>query len=201
MMFWTVLAALAAAVFVPYLLLALPARTTLLIDTSASVARADVRPLWGLLPPFHFRALPRSGAGGPHALFNEPARIGHALMTPGLADAAYEALRRAFQYRPRTAQLSLGLNLGDQAQNLVVQTAAQAALAVAPAAIRESVTLSKCEAPGAEIVARFDLTAPPLRLWSIWRQLNNSRPAREFKRRLRRKPKPVKKPVREVRTN
>jgi len=199
-MLWAILAA-AAAAFIPYALLAAPARTTLLVDTAASVARADIRPLWGLWPGFSYRALPRSVAGGPLAMFNDAARIGHALMTPGVADAAYEALRRLFQHKPRVAQLSLSLNLADQAQNLVVQTAAQAALAVAPAQIRQSVAISKCEAPGAEIVARYELTAPPLRLWSIWRQLKSSRPAREFRRRLRRKPKPVKKPVREVRTS
>lgn len=198
MLVWLGIAAV-AVIGMAVLVLVAPARVTLLVDTSASTARADVRPLWGLLPRHSSRILPKSGAGSPLAVFNDSARIGYALMTPGIADVAYEALRRLFVLKPRAARLALALNLGDAAQNLVVQTAAHAPLAAAPASIRESVTISKCEAPGAELTARFELTASPLRLWSIWNDLKGSRAAKEFRKRLRRKPKPAKRPVREVR--
>jgi hypothetical protein len=200
LMLWIIIAAVAVMV-VPLALLYAPARATILVDTTASTARADLRPLWGLWPSFSVRALPKGGAGERLRQFNDPSHVGHALMTPGLADVAYEALRRLYLLKPRVAKLALAVNLADSAQNLVVETAAQAALAAAPAALREAVSISRCEAPGAEIAARFELTASPMQLRAIWGRLKGSRPAREFLRRLRSKPKPVKKPVREVRAS
>lgn len=200
MLVWVLIAA-AAVLVVAMLVLAAPARAAILVDTTASTARADLWPLWGLLPRYSTRVLPKRGAGSPLEVFNDPTRISHALMTPGIADVTYEAVRRLFALKPRVARVALAMNLGDQAQTLVVQTAAQAALAVAPAAIREKVFISKCDAPGAEITARFELTASPLALSSIWKDLKRSRAAKEFRRRLRKKPKPAKKPVREVRAS
>jgi hypothetical protein len=176
-----------------------PARAKILIDTPTSTARAEIRLFWGLGPVVLARALPRAATGTPLAVFSDAARIGHALMTPSLADAAYIALRRLFALKPAVSRLELGVNLGDNAQNLVVQTAAQAALAAAPAALRDSVRLYKCEAAGAELIGEFKLTAPPLALASIYGDFKSSRPAREFRRRLKSKPKPIKKPPREVR--
>lgn len=195
------IAAAAGVAAVAVLVLIAPARASILVDTTASTARVDIWPLWGLLPRHSSRILPRAGAGSPLAVFNDAGRIGHALMTPGVADVAYDAIRRLFEMKPRVARFALAMNLGDHAKNLVVQTAAQAALAAAPGAMRENVLISKCEAPGAELSARFELSASPLALWSIWRGLKGSRAAREFRRRLRRKPKPPKKPVREVRAS
>jgi hypothetical protein len=195
---WLVAAA-AGGIAVAAIVLIAPARAAILVDTTASTARADVWPLWGLLPHWSARVLPRGDAGSPLAVFSDATRIGHALMTPGLADASHEAVKRLFALKPRVARVALAINLADPAQNLVVQTAAQAALAVAPAAIREKVFISKCQTPGAELTARFELMASPLTLWSIWNGLKQSRAAREFRRRLKRKPKPVKKPVREMR--
>jgi hypothetical protein len=190
---------------VALLLLALayfaPARTTIVIDTAASTARADMRVLWGVGPLFLVRALSRDAAGSPLGVFNDPVRIGYALMTPGIAEAAYAAVRSLFQHNPRVARLELGVNLGDPAQNRVVQTAAQAAFAAAPGAMRDIVAISKCEAPGAEFRGQFELDASPASLSGIWTRFRDSRPVREFRRRLKRKPKPEKRPVREVRTS
>jgi hypothetical protein len=187
------------ALVVALALLFAPARAKILIDTPTSTARAEIALLWGLGPLMLVRALPQAAAGAPLAVFSDAARIAHALMTPGLADAAYEAVRRLFHLNPAVARLELGLNLGDSAQNLVVQTAAQAALAAASAALRDTVRLYKCEARGAELICEFKLIASPLELASIYGEFKNSKPAREFRRRLKAKPKPNKKTPREVR--
>lgn len=175
-----------------------PAKTTILIDTPTSTARADMRLLWGIGPSIMKRYLPRRSTGTPLATFHDAARMGYALLTPGLADVTIGAVRRVFALKPRVAHVALGVNTGDYAKDLVVQTAVQAALTISPAAVRDAVTFSKCETPGAEIDAKFELYASPLQISSIWDQLRSSKPVREFTRRLRRKPKPVKKPVREV---
>lgn len=178
-----------------------PAKTTIVVDTAASTARADLKLLWGLGPAVMKRALPKEAAGNPLALFNDARRIGHALMTPGLAEVTYIALRRLFELKPRVGRFELGLNLGDSAQTRVVQTAGQAVLASAPAAVRDNVVLSACDAPGAEVMARFELTASPSTLSAIYSQLQGSRAVKEFRKRLKRKPKAEKKPPREVRTS
>jgi len=195
----------AAAAVGAILLLALalwyaPARTTVIVDTSASTARADMKLLWGLGPLLSARALPKSEAGSPLRLFYEAPRIGYALMTPGLADVTYATVQRLFALKPSLARLALGVHLTDASQNLVVQTAAQAALAAAPASVREKVTIARCETPGAELTARFELSVSPAKLDSIYRDLKSSRAAKEFRRRLKQKmkPKPGKAP-REVR--
>jgi len=176
-----------------------PARTIVVVDTAASTARADMRLLWGLGPIVSSRVLPRSGAGSPLRVFNDPVRIGHALMTPGLADAAYDAVRQLLRLRPRVARLNLVLNLGDTARNLVVQTAVQAAFAAAPAQWREIVTVHTCDAPGAELAGRFELNASPAQINGVWTRFRDSRPVREFRKRLKRAPKQAKKAPREVR--
>ncbi|HYD73459.1 MAG TPA: hypothetical protein VEF55_09990, partial [Candidatus Binatia bacterium] len=78
-------------------------------------------------------------------------------------------------------------------------TAVHAAIASARGALRERVQVHKCEAPGAEVSAGFELYASPMQINSIWNDLKNSRSAREFRRRLKRKPKPQKKAPKEVR--
>lgn len=180
-------------------LLYAPAKTSILIDTAGSTARAEMQTLWGFGPKFVGRALPVERAGEPLALFNDPVRIGHALMTPGIAEAAYAALRELYELRPRVVRVDLRINLADSAQSRVVQTAVQAALAAAPAALRERVRLESCEAPGAEITAAFELYASPVQIRSIWNGFKTSRSAREFAKRLKRKPKPQKKAPKEVR--
>lgn len=176
-----------------------PAKTMILVDTAGSAARAEMRLLWGLGPKLTARALPRAATGSPLNSFNDAARVGHALMTPGIAEAAYAALRRLYELKPSVVRAAVRVNLADTAQNMVVQTAVQAALASAPAALRERVRVERCEAPGAELSAAFELYASPVQIRSIWRDLKNSRSAREFRKRLKRKPKPQKKAPKEVR--
>ena len=176
-----------------------PAKTSILVDTAGSTARAEMRTLWGLGPKITGRALPRDAGGTPLALFNDPVRIGHALMTPGLAESAYEAVRRVYEMKPTVTRIDVAVNLADTAQNTVVQTAAQAALAAAPAALRERVRVDRCEAPGAEISAAFELYASPSQIKSIWTDFKKSRSVREFRKRLKRAPKPNKKAPREIR--
>ncbi len=195
---WAVLAAV-ALLAVYGALMAAPAKTSILIDTAGSTARAEMRLLWGLGPKFTARALPREAGGKPLALFDDPVRIGYALMTPGIADAAFEAVRRVYQLEPSVTRIDVGVNLADTAQNTVVQTAAQAALASAPAALRERVRVHKCEAAGAELSAGFELFASPMQLNSIWSDFKKSRSVREFRKRLKRKPKAQKKAPKEVR--
>jgi hypothetical protein len=195
LLLWIAGGALIVALALAYL----PARAKILIDTPTSTARAEIRLLWGMGPLIISRALPQAAAGSPLAVFSDALRIGPALMTPSLGDAAYEAVRRLFRLRPAVARLELGLNLGDSAQNLVVQTAAQAALAAAPAALRNTVRLYKCEAPGAELIVEFKLIASPLELASIYSDFKTSKPAREVRRRLKAKAKHDKRRPREVR--
>jgi hypothetical protein len=195
---WAI-AAGGALLFVGLALLYAPAKTAILIDTAGSTARAEMRLLWGLGPKFTARALPREAGGTPLALFSDPVRIGYAMMTPGIAEAAFEAVRRLYELRPNVTQIGVGVNFADTAQNTVVQTAVQAAIASAPAALRERVHVHKCEAPGAELSAGFDLYASPTQLNSIWKDFKNSRSAREFRKRLKRKPKAQKRAPKEVR--
>jgi hypothetical protein len=176
-----------------------PAKTSILIDTSGSAARAEMQTLWGMGPRWTGRLIPAESAGAPLAVFNDPARIGHALMTPGIADAAYHAVRELYDLKPRVVRVEVRVNLADTAQNRVVQTAVEAALASAPAALRERVRVEKCEAPGAEIVAAFELYASPAQINSIWTSFKQSRSIREFIKRLKRKPKPQKRAPKEVR--
>jgi hypothetical protein len=176
-----------------------PAKTSILIDTAGSTARAEMRTLWGLGPKLTGRALPREAGGNPLALFNDPVRIGYALMTPGIAEAAFEAVRRIYELKPNVTRIAVGVNLADTAQNTVVQTAVHAAIASAQAALRERVQVHKCDAPGAEVSAAFELYASPMQINAIWNDLKNSRSVREFRKRLKRKYKPQKKAPKEVR--
>jgi hypothetical protein len=178
-----------------------PAKTRIIVDTPTSTARAEISLLWGVGPTLTARALPKQAAGNPFASFNDAARVGHAMMTPGLADVVHAALRSLFALNWRTGRLNVGVNFGDNAQNTVVQTAAQAALAASPAPLREAVTVSRREAPGAEVIALFELYASPARLGAIYGRLKNSRAVGEFRKRLTRKIKPAKKPAREVRVS
>lgn len=197
-MIWAI-AAGAAAVLIPLALYFLPAQTKIIIDTPTSTARAEMRLLWGFGPAVIARAIPPKGHGTPLAVFNDAVRIGHALMTPGIADAAGVALRSIYEMSPRKAQLRLAFNIGDNAQNLVVQTGAQAALALAPAALRERVTVIRIDAPGAALSGDFELVASPAKLSAIYKRFKNTRAAQEFRRRLKKKPKIDKRTGREVR--
>jgi hypothetical protein len=190
-----------AAVLIPLACYYVPAQTKIVIDTPTSTARAELRLLWGLGPAVIARALPQHGNGSPLAMFNDAVRVGNALMTPGLADAAYHAIKSLYELKPRTVRLVLGVNLSDNAQNLVVQTAAQAALASAPAALRERVIVTKCATPGAELSGDFELYASPADLNAIYSRFRRSRAVQEFRRRLTRKQKPDKKGSREVRVS
>ena len=157
---WAAVGAGALVVFLLALRFA-PAKTSIIVDTAASTARADTVLLWGMGPKLVTRALPKSAAGSPLALFNDAPRISHALMTPGIADTALAAYQRLFALKPKVSRLDIGLNLSDSAQNLVVQTAVEASLASAPVAMRETVTVQRCGAPGAEIALRVELLASP----------------------------------------
>lgn len=195
------IAGAAAAILIPLACYVLPAQTKIVIDTPTSTARAEMRLLWGFGPVSIARALPKSDHGAPLAIFNDAIRIGHALMTPGIADAAYAGLRSIYALKPRVVELRLGVNLSDSAQTRVVQTAVQAALAAAPAALREKVVLIGSEAPGAELSGEIKVNASPAQLAGIWSRFRNSRAAQEFRRRLTKKQKPSKKGGREVRVS
>jgi hypothetical protein len=198
---WVIWAALAGASALAFAIACwyAPARTRIVVDTPTSTARAEMHLLWGIGPTLTGRALPKSAAGSPFALFNDAVRVGHALMTPGLADTAYNAVRQLYELKPQMTRFDLGLNLADNSQNVVVQTAAQAALAIAPAALRERVSVTRREAPGAELISHIEVYVSPARLSSIYGELKKSRAVREFRKRLTRKMKPEKRPAREVR--
>jgi hypothetical protein len=191
----------ATALLIPVALYFLPAKTQIFVDTPTSTARAEMRLLWGFGPSVIARALPKQGNGNPLTLFSDGVRIGHALMTPGIADAAFSAIRSLYDLKARVAQVTLGVNLADPSKNLVVQTAAQAAIAAAPAALRERVTIRKSDGVGAELSGQFDLDASPAQLNAIYTRFRTSRAAREFRRRLKRKLKADKKGPSEVRVS
>jgi len=175
-----------------------PARTTILVDTQGSTARADMKTLWGVGPAWALRALPKEIAGNPMPAFSDPARIGYALMTPGIAEITYATLQRLLALKPATAQFKLAFNLPDAAQTRVVQTAVQAVLAAAPAPMRQAVSVSTSESLGAEVSVRFELNVAPATLKSIYARFNTTKAVREFKKRLKRKPKASKRAPREV---
>lgn len=197
---WAIAGAV-AAVLIPLACYFLPAQTKIIIDTPTSTARAELRLLWGLGPVSIARALPKRDHGSPLALFNDAARIGHALMTPGIADAAFAAIRSLYALKPRVVNVRLGVNLGDTAKDRVVQTAVQAAIAAAPASLREQVTITRSDAPGAELSGEIKVSASPAQLSGIWGRFRGSRAAQEFRRRLTKKQKPGKKGSREVRVS
>jgi hypothetical protein len=192
------IAAAAVAVLIPAAIYFLPAKTRIVIDTPTSTARAEMRPLWGLGAALITRILPKSAHGSPLASFNDVKRIGHALMTPGIAEAAYAAVKSIYDLKPKVVKLDLRLNLGDGAQTRVVQTAAQAALAVAPVALRQSITVTQAESPGAEVSGEFDVNASPAQLSAIYNRLRSARAVQEFRRRLNKKSKGGKKPPADV---
>lgn len=193
------LGAVAALIGILAAMLWMPAKTSILFDTAGSTARAEMRLLGGMGPAYTWRALPKEGGGTPLARFHDPARIGYAMMTPGIAEAAFDAVRRVYDLDPAVSRVDVGFNLADTSQNMVVQTAVQAAIAGAPAALRERVRLYKCEALGAELSAAFEVFASPMTLNGIWNEFKNSGSAREFRKRLKRKPKAQKKAPKEVR--
>jgi hypothetical protein len=200
MMVWAIAAAI-VAVLVGVGGYFLPARTTIVVDTPTSTARAEMRLLWGLGPQVISRALPKQEHAAPLGVFNDAVRISYALMTPGIIDAAGLAVRSLNELNPRTVRVAFSINLGDPAQNLVVQTGAQAALALAPASLRERVAILKHPTPGAALSADFELDASPAQLAAIYGRFKNARAAQEFRRRLKRKIKPSKKGAREVRVS
>jgi hypothetical protein len=186
------IAAGALAVLIPAAIYYLPAKTRIVIDTPTSTARAEMRPLWGMGAALIARALPKAKHGSPLAAFAEVQRIGHALITPGIAEAAYGAIKSIYELKPRVARLDLRLNLADSTKTRVVQTAVQAVLAMAPATLRQSVTISQSEHLGAEISGEFELHASPAKLNAIYNRLKSARAVQEFRRRLTRKQKPDK---------
>lgn len=192
------IAAAVVAVLIPAAIYFLPAKTQIIIDTPTSTARAEMRPLWGMGAAMITRALPKASHGSPLASFGDVKRVGHALMTPGIAEAAYTALKSIYDLKPRVAKLELRMNLGDASQTRVVQTAAQAVLAIAPAALRERVVISQSESMGAELSGEFEFHASPAQLSTMYNRLRGSRAVQEFRRRLNKKTKGGKKPPPEV---
>ncbi|MBL8547792.1 MAG: hypothetical protein JNL81_15095 [Hyphomonadaceae bacterium] len=185
-------AAGALAVLIPLAIYFLPAKTRILIDTPTSTARAEVRPLWGMGAALITRALPRKSHGNPLPSFHDVRRVGHALMTPGIADAVYAAIKSLYDLNPRVAKVDLRMNLANTSHTRVVQTAIEAVLAIAPAPVRNSVRVSQCENVGAEISGEFELMASPAKLNAIYGRLKSARAVQEFRRRLNRKLKPDK---------
>lgn len=171
------------------LLLYAPARVAVSIDSVAATAKADVRTFFGLGPLFTVQRIAKARQQFIIQAFHDGPRIAHALMTPQIADVGINAMREVFLLRPRVCQIALGLNLVSAAHDLVVQTATQAALAIAPPALRERVIVSRCVNPGAEIIVRLEFDASPMRLRSIFAPFKKSRQAKEFRRRLNQKPK------------
>ncbi len=184
--------AVAAAVLIPLAIYFLPAKTRIVIDTPTSTARAEVRPLWGLGAALITRALPKNLHGAPLPSFSDAQRVGHALITPGIIDVAYTAAKSIADLRPRVAKLELRLNLADTSRTRVVQTAVQAVLAVAPAALRQNVIVSQSEELGAQISGEFQFNASPAQLNAIYGRLKSARATQEFRRRLNKKTKPDK---------
>jgi hypothetical protein len=196
-MIWLI-ATVAVLVIAAATLMLAPARSTILIDTATSTARIEQKLLWGAGPMTYKRILPQSEQGVPMAVFYEPSHIGAALMTPGLADATYRAVHQLFALKPSVARFELLMNLPDPSQTRVINTAAHAATAVAPAAIRDAIVIGTCETSGAELHAKFELMATRGQLNAIYNNLKESRSGREFRKRLKKKPKPPRRPVREV---
>ncbi|HRK65700.1 MAG TPA: hypothetical protein PLN53_14995, partial [Terricaulis sp.] len=73
-----------------------------------------------------------------------------------------------------------------------------AVLAAAPAPMRQAVSVSTSESLGAEVSVRFELNVAPATLKSIYARFNTTKAVREFKKRLKRKPKASKRAPREV---
>jgi hypothetical protein len=197
MLIW-IAAAGAVLVLAAAAMLMAPARCTILIDTATSTARVERKLFWGLGPLTYKRILPQNVEAVPMPAFYDVSRIGPALMTPGLADATYKAVSDIFKLKPALAKFELLMNLPDPAQTRVIDTAAQAALAMAPAAIRNAATIGKCDTPGAELHAKFEVLATPGQINAIYNNLKESRSGHEFRKRLKKKPKSPKRPIREV---
>lgn len=175
-----------------------PARLSVMIDSTTAVAQTELRLFWGLGPKLSYQATREKERPDLVQMFADAPRIGNALMTPGIVDVTLNAVKQIFQLKPRVANLALSVNLGDSSKDLVMQTAVQGALALAPENLRRAVTFAKNEHPGAELIARFDAMASPLRVRSIYDRLRKSRPVREFRQRLRKKQKTRGKPPKEA---
>lgn len=196
-MIWLIVGVAVLVIAVVALLMA-PARCTVLIDTATSTARIEQKLFWGFGPLTYKRILPQTDEAVPMPAFYDTSRIGPALMTPGLADATYKAVTDIFKLKPTLARFELLLNLPEPGQTRVVETAVQAVMAMAPAPIRQAATLGKCETPGAELHAKFEVLASPGQLNAIYNGLKESRSGHEFRKRLKKKPKSPKRPIREV---
>jgi hypothetical protein len=187
---WVALAPVAAVLAVVLLGYVTPARVRVLVDTISQTARTKAQLFWGVGPIFTFETRPSSDAGHFLADFHDVTRAANALMTPGIADETVRAVQRIIALNPKIAHVSLIYSLGDSSKDLVVRTAVQAALAVAPERVRSSFELSKREQPGADFAAKFEFFASPMRMLSIYGKFRNARAVREFRKRLSRDLKP-----------
>jgi hypothetical protein len=154
--------------------------------------------LLGLGPKLVFQAVRPSGSEATVEVFNDAHQIAYALMTPGIIELCLNTIKRVLALKPQVANVAFEFNLGDGAMERVIQTAAQGILGVATEPLRKTVSIGKRNEPGADLLARFDVLASPLTMRGIYLSFRNSRPAAEFRRRLRRKPKSGKKPPREI---
>lgn len=197
MLIWIAAGAVLLVLALVALLMA-PARCTVLIDTATSTARVEQKLFWGFGPLTYKRILPQIDEAVPMPVFYDVGRIGPALMTPGLADATYRAVSDMIKLKPSLARFELLMNLPDPAQTRVIETAVQAVLAMAPAEIRNAATIGKCDTPGAELHAKFEVLATPGQINAIYNNLKESRSGHEFRKRLKKKPKSPRRPIREV---
>jgi len=177
---WLLLA-LAGLIVVFALLLLSPARALIEIDTAASLARAKVRPLWGLAPEITLGGAARHGVRG-SALrkWRKAPRLLHALLVaPKLIGPVRQLLRDIAALKPRASRISAAANAAHPIANLLIEL-----IAGMPVSLRHGVEITTREGVGFDLAVHIDATAAPLRLYSIVHRFRSASGVREFMRRL-----------------
>jgi hypothetical protein len=180
-----VLLALAGLILVFALLLLSPAHAIIEIDTAASLARAKVRPLWGLAPEITLGGAARHGVRR-SALrkWRKAPRLLHALLVaPKLIGPVRQLLRDIAALKPRASRISAAANAAHPTANLLIDL-----IAGLPASLRQGVEVTTRDGVGLDLAVHLDATASPLRLYCIAHRFRSAPGVREFARRLSAKP-------------
>lgn len=173
--------AVAGLLVVFALLLLSPAHAIIEIDTAASLARARVRPLWGVAPEIMLGGASRNGVRR-SALrkWRKAPRLLHALLVaPKLIGPLRRLLRDIAALKPRASRISAAANAAHPVANLLIDL-----IAGLPAPIRQGVEITTREGVGLDLAVHLDVNASPLRLYSVARRFRGDPGVREFMHRL-----------------
>jgi hypothetical protein len=172
------------------LLLLAPARTLLEVDTALGVARARIRPVWGMGPAIEFAR--RSSQGTQRSPIAKlvsrvrdlPRLANAALALPKLVRPIRRLLTDLDALKPSKKHIVLSAPPIHPVATLVLEVANGL-----PESVRRGVEVRTKDGLSVDFAARVEANAAPLTLWRMYRRFRGDEGVREFLRRLRKQPK------------